>query len=98
MTHFAQILAPDSWILNSRFHRCHMKLIRQTKLVFQEGRSDKVYEVDLCEVGANRYVVNFRYGRRGANLKEGAKTAQPVALAEAEKVFASLVAEKTRKG
>ncbi len=75
-----------------------MKLLKQTKLVFQEGRSDKVYEVDLCEVSANRYVVNFRYGRRGATLKEGAKTTQPVMLTEAEKIFALLVAEKTKKG
>jgi hypothetical protein len=71
-----------------------MKLIKQTILVFQEGRSDKVYEIDLCEVGPNRYVVNFRYGRRGSDLKEGAKTTSAVPLAEAEKVFATLVAEK----
>jgi predicted DNA-binding WGR domain protein len=75
-----------------------MKLIKQTKLVFQQGSSDKVYEVDLCEVGQNRYVVNFRYGRSGANLKEGAKTTGAVTLAEADKIFTSLVAEKTRKG
>jgi predicted DNA-binding WGR domain protein len=75
-----------------------MKLIKQTILVFQEGRSDKVYEIDLCEVGQNRYVVNFRYGRRGSDLKEGAKTTSAVPLAEAEKVFATLVAEKTKKG
>jgi predicted DNA-binding WGR domain protein len=75
-----------------------MKLLKQTKLVFQEGRSDKVYEVDLCEVGANRYVVNFRYGRRDATLKEGTKTNQPVALTEAEKIFALLVNEKSKKG
>jgi predicted DNA-binding WGR domain protein len=75
-----------------------MKLIKQTILVFQEGRSDKVYEIDLCEVGQNRYVVNFRYGRRGTDLKEGAKTTKPVGLAEAEKTFAALVAEKTKKG
>ena len=75
-----------------------MRLIKQTNLVFQEGRSDKIYEVDLCEVGQDRYVVNFRYGRRGTNLKEGAKTATAVLLIEAEKIFASLVAEKSRKG
>ncbi len=75
-----------------------MKLIRQSQLVFQEGRSDKVYEIDLCEVGQDRYVVNFRYGRRGTNLKEGTKTSSPVALAAAEKVFNGLVTEKTKKG
>ncbi|GET39996.1 WGR domain-containing protein [Microseira wollei] len=75
-----------------------MQLIKRTTLHYQEGTSDKVYEVDLCQTGENRYVVNFCYGRRGANLKEGVKTTQAVPLAEAEKVFAKLVAEKTKKG
>lgn len=75
-----------------------MKLVKQTRLHFQEGRSDKVYEVDLCETGPDRYVVNFRYGRRGATLKESAKTTAPVSLAQAEKLFAELVASKTKKG
>ncbi|HEX8116496.1 MAG TPA: HEAT repeat domain-containing protein, partial [Pyrinomonadaceae bacterium] len=75
-----------------------MKLIRQTVLVYREGSSDKVYEVDLCEVGAGSYVVNFRYGRRGSSLKEGVKTASPVPLAAAEKVFQELVGSKTKKG
>src|SRR3712207_8267643 len=71
-----------------------MKLIRQTILVYREGSSDKVYEVDLCEVGAEGYVVNFRYGRRGARLKEGVKTVAPVPLPAAEKVFQDLVRDR----
>ncbi|MBE9227412.1 WGR domain-containing protein [Phormidium sp. LEGE 05292] len=75
-----------------------MQLIKRTTLHYQEGTSDKVYEVDLCLVGSDRYVVNFRYGRRGATLKEGVKTEQPVTLAQAEKAFDKLVGEKTKKG
>jgi predicted DNA-binding WGR domain protein len=75
-----------------------MKLIKRTALYFQDDRSDKVYEVDLCQVGENLYSVNFRYGRRGANLKEGTKTDTAVPLAQAEKVFDKLVAEKVKKG
>lgn len=74
-----------------------MKLVRQTKLFFKEGNSDKVYEVDLCEIGGN-YVVNFRYGRAGAALKEGTKTSSPISQTEAEKIFDKLVSEKTNKG
>lgn len=74
-----------------------MKLVRQAKLFFQEGTSDKVYEIDLCESG-DGFLVNFRYGRRGAALKEGTKTIFPVPLAEAEKVFAALEQEKRKKG
>ncbi len=75
-----------------------MKLIQQALLAFQGGNSDKVYEVDLCEVGTDQYVVNFRYGRRGSTLQEGSKTPLPVNRAKAEKVFNSLVQGKLKKG
>jgi predicted DNA-binding WGR domain protein len=75
-----------------------MKLIQQVKLFFQEGTSDKVYEIDLCEVGTDQYVVNFRYGKRGSNLKDGTKTTTSVSLSKAQSVFNSLQKEKTDKG
>lgn len=75
-----------------------MKLIRQTTLYYREGSSDKVYEVDLCEVSPGRYLVNFRYGRRGSTLKEGTKTTGAVALTQAQRMFAELVNEKVKKG
>ena len=75
-----------------------MKLVKQTILEYRQGKSDKVYEVDLCQVGDDQYVVNFRYGRRGSKLREGSKTPMPVALAKAEQTFAKLVADKVKKG
>nr|WP_293844552.1 hypothetical protein [uncultured Arsenicibacter sp.] len=75
-----------------------MKLIRQIKLFFKEGNSDKVYEVDLCQVADDQYVVNFRFGKRGAVLKEGTKTASPVKLSVAENLFNGLEVEKRKKG
>lgn len=75
-----------------------MKLIQQTKLHFQDAKSDKVYEVDLYEVGSETYLVNFRYGRRGKQLREGTKTDLPVALEVAKKLFDKLVNDKKKKG
>jgi len=79
-----------------------MKLIRKVCLYFQDGKSDKVYEVDLCDLGsgsgAARYVVNFRYGRRGKTLREGTKTVDPVTFDEANEIFTSVVVSKTNKG
>ena len=75
-----------------------MKLIKQAVLEYRDGKSDKVYEVDLCEVAAGQFVVNFRYGRRGSNLRDGTKTALPVDRTQAEKVFDKLVASKINKG
>ncbi|MBO0593536.1 hypothetical protein I2486_19225 [Cellulophaga sp. E16_2] len=74
-----------------------MKLVQQKKLYFSEGKSDKVYEVDLCE-NQDLFVVNFRYGRRGAQLREGTKTVFPVAYDEAYKIFNALVDSKEKKG
>ncbi len=78
-----------------------MKLVKKIRLVFREGKSDKVYEVDLVEQSgfdAARYSVNFRYGRRGRSLTEGTKTARPLTLAEAEAVYQSIVVSKTNSG
>lgn len=75
-----------------------MKIQQQKTLYFTEGKSDKIYEVDLCESGSNLYVVNFRYGRRGSTLREGTKTIFPVAYEEAIKVYDKLVESKEKKG
>jgi hypothetical protein len=75
-----------------------MRLINQVRLEYREGTSDKVYEVDLCEVGPDQYVVNFRYGRRGTTLRDGSKTPAPVTQAKAQAVFDALLAEKRGKG
>src|SRR4051812_3888058 len=75
-----------------------MRLLNQVRLEFREGTSDKVYEVDLCEVGPGQFVVNFRYGRRGSALRDGSKTPAPVSQAQAQQIFDSLVAEKRGKG
>jgi len=75
-----------------------VKLIRRVSLGLREGNSDKVYIVDLCEVAARKFVVNFQFGRRGQALKDGTKTDAPVAEAVARSIFAKLVEEKTRKG
>ncbi|MCP4109160.1 MAG: hypothetical protein GY749_27130 [Desulfobacteraceae bacterium] len=75
-----------------------MKLVRQSSLFFKEGKSDKVYEVDLCEVSGDEYLVNFRFGKRGGKLKEGTKTIFPVPFPAAEKIFNNLVASKEKKG
>ena len=75
-----------------------MKLIEQAILIFRKGRSEKVYEVDLCEVGEGRYVVNFRYGRRGGTLKDGTKTVAPVNEAAAREAYDQLVSSKRQQG
>lgn len=70
---------------------------RKISLYFTEGSSDKEYHAQL-EPQGNGWVVRFQYGRRGSALKAGTKTASPVALATAAKIYDRLVNEKTRKG
>jgi hypothetical protein len=47
-----------------------MQIIKRTTLLYQAGSSAKVYEIDLCQIGDNRYVVNSRYGKQDTVLKE----------------------------
>lgn len=75
-----------------------MKLIKQVSLLLDDGKSEKVYEVDLCEVGADKFVVNFRQGTKGQALKDGSKTVVPVPQAEAERIFDTLVQGRLAKG
>ena len=79
-----------------------MRVVRAARLHLKEGASDKVYEVDLVENDAvaapERFLVNIRYGRRGAVLREGSKTPQPIAADAAAKVFDSVVVAKINGG
>ena len=74
-----------------------MNAIAQTSLYYSEGSSDKEYHAEIIEVAGGN-VVNFRYGRRGGALTTGTKTAAPVDLDHARKIFEKLVKEKTAKG
>lgn len=79
-----------------------MHIVRSARLWFKGGTSDKVYEVDLVEndglAGDVRYVVNFRYGRRGASLREGTKTTSPATRESADRIFDSVVVSKVNEG
>lgn len=67
------------------------------ELYYRDGSSDKVYKASITEEPAG-CVVNFAYGRRGAALTTGTKTAKPVPYDQAKKIYDKLVAEKTGKG
>ena len=66
-------------------------------LYFRAGSSDKVYQAGI-EPKGDGFVVNFAYGRRGSTLQTGTKTAKPVPMDVAVKVYDKLVAEKMAKG
>jgi bifunctional non-homologous end joining protein LigD len=67
------------------------------ELGFKEGGSDKIYRACIEKSGSG-FVVNTANGRRGSTLVPGTKTQSPVTYAEAEKIYAKVVNEKTRKG
>lgn len=73
------------------------KIMKSITLYFQDDRSDKVYQAAINPV-ANGYTVTFAYGRRGATLKVGTKTKEPVPLAKAESIYHKLVDSKIKKG
>jgi len=74
-----------------------MKLIKQVRLVLP-GAVAKAHEVDLCEVGPDQYVVNYRYGKLGKALQDGSLTALPVRRDEALRLFDAEIAKRYAKG
>jgi hypothetical protein len=54
--------------------------------------------VDLCEVGSDQFVVNYRYGKLGKALQDGSLTALPVRRTEAERLFDDEIAKRRAKG
>src|ERR1022692_190575 len=66
-------------------------------LYYNEGRSDKVYRVQM-EQKEGGFVVTFQFGRRGSTLQSGTKTSSPVPYEKAKNIYDRLVAEKKGKG
>jgi bifunctional non-homologous end joining protein LigD len=71
--------------------------LKSIRLTFTEGTSDKEYNLQLLREEGG-YRVLFQYGRRNGTLQSGTKTASPVTLEAAEKIYEKLVKEKTSKG
>lgn len=72
------------------------KIADSTHLYFNEGMSDKVYDVRLETDGAS-WSVHFSYGRRGGHMNEGYKV-KDAPEAVARKEYEKLIASKVKKG
>lgn len=73
------------------------KIISKINLLFQEGSSDKQYDVIIEDSGDGTYAVNAFWGRRGGNLNI-APQGQGFSLEKAKTVFNSTVNKKVTKG
>jgi len=72
------------------------RLVDSANLYYDEGNSDKVYNVRLETDGAGHSVF-FSYGRRGGHMTEGYKV-QDAPEEVARKEYDKLVASKVKKG
>lgn len=66
------------------------QVIERVKLSYRQGRSDKVYEIELIAEGRGLFHVVGYNGRRGAQLVAQPKTRHPVPLATARRIFHQL--------
>lgn len=66
-------------------------------LYYNEGSSDKVYNVSLTEVDPGAWTVFFSYGRRGSTMTNGEKISR-APYHQAKIHYDKLVREKTGKG
>jgi bifunctional non-homologous end joining protein LigD len=71
--------------------------IEQISLYYKDGSSDKEYHTQIEAVDGG-HIVNFQYGKRHTTLSTGCKTAKPVDLEEATKIYNKLIKEKKAKG
>jgi predicted DNA-binding WGR domain protein len=71
----------------------------QTRLGYNYGGSDKVYNVELKEdIQTGDWIVDFEYGRRGNSLVSGTKTKDPVGYYKAKSLYDTLIRSKVKKG
>ena len=73
------------------------KVVKSAEMFFQEGSSDKVYNVTLVEVSKGVFTVRVAWGRRDTPLKTGTKAVE-VTAEKAEKAYDKVVRQKTKKG
>jgi hypothetical protein len=66
------------------------QVIERVKLSYRQGRSDKVYEIELIAEGNGLFHVVGYNGRRGAQLVAQPKTRGPVPLVTARRIFHQL--------
>lgn len=75
-----------------------MRLVEQATLYTRIGGAVQLYQVDLCDTGADEFVVNYRWGKLNTVYRESSRTVFPVSLEEAHRIFQSLVQEKLAGG
>ena len=68
-------------------------VIKSIELNSTHAGSNKVYNVQLCEVDGG-FVVNYQNGRRGGTLASGTKTTTPLPVEKATSIYEKLIAEK----
>lgn len=69
-------------------------VIERVRLYHREGRSDKLYEIELIAEGDGRFHVVGYNGRRGAQLVAQPKTQRGVPFVTARRIFDQLVHAK----
>lgn len=66
------------------------EVVERVRLYYREGRSDKIYEIELIAEDDGRFHVVGYNGRRGAQLVPQPKTQVPVPFATARRIFDNL--------
>jgi hypothetical protein len=71
------------------------RIVESVSLHYTDGgRSDKVYNINIEEVGPNQYDVTGYNGKRGGTLTPRKQNDSPVSLTEARRLFAKIEQQK----
>jgi len=71
-----------------------LKTVRSIRLYKQKADKTNIIEIELCSIDPSQFLVNYREGIYGQELKEGTKTVFPVAYDRAFAAYSDLIKEK----
>lgn len=75
-----------------------MAMVDKISLFFQQGSSDKFYNICIMKEDDGTCTVPFTFGRRGTSGQSGSKTTTPVSYEDAKKIYDKVVKQKMGKG
>ena len=73
-------------------------IVKSISLHCKQENHDKVYHIEIIDVGNGKYMVPSQYGRRGKTLRLFCLTDEPVSKWEAERIYNKKVEHEMKKG
>lgn len=75
-----------------------MRVIQKAEMIKAQGAKILRFELLLCELGNDRFVVNYRQGLVDGSTYDGSITLRPLSRLDAERAFQKAIEKQSREG